>query len=80
MEELYKRSDKYSMLEDNILATSQTVMITAQSSKLATKGQSKQKGGGGGGGVQSKNQKFPSGPVGEKEGTPAVYPSEHLIR
>ena len=44
MEELYKWADKYSMLEDNIRAASQTVMITAQSSKSATKGQSEQKG------------------------------------
>ena len=32
MEELYKRADRYSTLEDNIRATTQTVMIT---SKLA---------------------------------------------
>ena len=44
MEELYRRADKYSTLEDNIRSASQTVMITAQSRKLATKGQSKQKG------------------------------------
>ena len=36
MEELYRRVDKYSTPEDNIRATSQTVMITAQSSKPAT--------------------------------------------
>ena len=30
MEELYKRADRYSMLEDNIRATTQTVMITSQ--------------------------------------------------
>ena len=51
MEELYRRADKYSTLEDNIRAASQTVMITAQSRKPATKGQSEQKG------SQSKNQK-----------------------
>ena len=28
MEELYKQADKYSMLEDNIVATAQTIMIT----------------------------------------------------
>ena len=44
MEELYKRTDKYSTLENNIQAASQTVVITAQSSKPATKGQSEQKG------------------------------------
>ena len=30
MEELYRRADKYLMLEDNISATTQTVMITNQ--------------------------------------------------
>ena len=30
MEELYKRADRYSMLEDNICATTQTVMIISQ--------------------------------------------------
>ena len=38
MEELYRQSDRYSTLEDNIRAASQTVMIIAQSSKMATKG------------------------------------------
>ena len=51
MEELYRQADKYSTLEDNIWTASQTVMITAQSSKPATKDQSEQKG------SQSKNQK-----------------------
>ena len=31
MEELYKRADRYSMLEDNICLVTQTVMITSQS-------------------------------------------------
>ena len=31
MEELYRRADKYSMLEDNIHVATQTVMITNQS-------------------------------------------------
>ena len=30
MEELYKQDDSYSMLEDNIRAATQTVMITSQ--------------------------------------------------
>ena len=30
MEELYRRADKYSMLEDNIIAAAQTVMIINQ--------------------------------------------------
>ena len=51
MEELYRRADKYSTLEDNIRATSQTVMITAQNSKEATKGPPEQKW------SQNKNQK-----------------------
>ena len=50
MEELYRQEDKYLTLEDNIWAASQTVMITAQSGKLATKGQPEPKG--------SKNQKL----------------------
>ena len=39
IEELYRRADKYSTLEDNIRAASQTVMITAQSGKATTKSQ-----------------------------------------
>ena len=49
IEKLYKRANKYSSLEDNIEATSQAVMITAQSSKPATKVQPEPKG--------SRNQK-----------------------
>ena len=44
MEELYRQVDKYSTLEDDIRAASQTVMITAQSIKPTTKGQSEQRG------------------------------------
>ena len=33
MEELYRQANKYSMLEDNILAATQTVMITNQPAK-----------------------------------------------
>ena len=40
MEELYRRADKFSTLEDNIRTASQTVMITTQSGKLAAKGPS----------------------------------------
>ena len=53
MEELYRRADKYSTLEDNIRAASQMVMITAQSGKAATKSEPEQKG------SQSKGQKRP---------------------
>ena len=43
MEDLYRRENKFSTLEDNIRAASQTVMITTQSGKPATKGSSEQK-------------------------------------
>ena len=43
MEELYRQADKFSTLEDNIRAASQTVMITTQSGKPAAKGSSEQK-------------------------------------
>ena len=43
MEELYRRADKFSTLEDNIQAASQTVMITTQSGKSAAEGPSEQK-------------------------------------
>ena len=33
MEELYRRADKYSMLEDNIHAAAQTIMIINQSTE-----------------------------------------------
>ena len=33
MEELYRRVDRYSILEDNIRAVTQTVMITSQSAE-----------------------------------------------
>ena len=41
MEELYRRVDKFSTLEDNIRAASQIVMITTQNNKSASKGPSK---------------------------------------
>ena len=55
MEELYRRADKFSTLEDNIRAASQTVMITTQSGKPATKGPADQKSN------LSKGQKRPEG-------------------
>ena len=55
IEELYRRADKFSTLEDNIRAVSQTVMITAQNSKSVVKGPSEQKSN------QGKNQKRPDG-------------------
>ena len=53
MEELYRRADKFSTLEHNIRATSQTVMITTQSGKPTAKGSSEQKSN------QNKSQKRP---------------------
>ena len=53
MEELYRRVDKYSTLEDNIHAASQMIMITTQSGKPTTKSQPEQKG------RQGKSQKRP---------------------
>ena len=55
MEELYRWVDKFSTLEDNIRAASQTVMITTQSGKPAAKGSSEQKS------SQNKSQKRPDG-------------------
>ena len=55
MQELYRRADKFSKLEDNIWAASQTIMITAQNGKPATKGLSEQKS------SQGKGQKRPDG-------------------
>ena len=44
MEELYRRADKYSTLEDNIRAASQIVIITAQSGKAAIRASLNRKG------------------------------------
>ena len=55
MEELYRRANKFSTLEDNIRAASQTVMITTQSGKPAAKGPSEHKS------RQGKGQKRPDG-------------------
>ena len=51
MEELYRREDRYSTLEDNIRAATQTVMIT---SKLIESNKPGRGGGGGGGGEEEK--------------------------
>ena len=64
MEELYRRADKFSMLEDNIRATSQTIMITAQNKKPAAKGPFQQKR------DQGKNQKHPAGQSEKKRDPP----------
>ena len=68
MEELYRRADKYSTLEDNIWAASQTVMITAQSGKVATKSQPEQKG------SQSKGRKRPQEHSEKKRDPPQFTP------
>ena len=65
MEELYYRADKFSTLEDNIRAASQTVMITAQNNKPATKGPSEQKI------DQGKNQKRPDRQSEKKKDPPS---------
>ena len=64
MEELYRRVDKFSTLEDNIRAASQTFMITTQSGKPTTKGPIDQKSN------QSKGQKSPEGQSEKKKDPP----------
>ena len=68
MEELYRRADKFSTLEHNIRAGSQTVMITTQSGKLATKGSSEQKN------SQNKGQKHPEGQSEKRKEPPQFTP------
>ena len=69
MKELYQRADKYSTLEDNIRAASQTVVITAQSGgKSATKSQPEQKE------SQSKGQKRPQEQSERKRDPPLFTP------
>ena len=64
MEELYRLADKFSTLEENIQAASQTIMITAQNSKPAAKGPYEQKSN------QGKNQKSPDGQFEKKKDPP----------
>ena len=71
LRKLNRRADKYSTLEDNIRAASQTVLITAQSSKPATKGQFEQKG------SQSKNQKGSRDQL-EKKREPSQFTSLNI--
>ena len=68
MEELYWRADKFSTLEDNIRAASQTIMITTQSGKPATKGSSEQKS------SQNKVQKRPKGQFEKRKEPPQFTP------
>ena len=68
MKELYRRADKFSTLEDNIQAASQTVMITTQSGKPAVKGSSKQKSN------HNKGQKSPDGQSDKRKDSPQFTP------
>ena len=68
MEELYRRADKFSTLEDNIRAASQTVMITAQNNKSVAKGPLEQKR------SQGKSQKLPDGQSERKKDPPPPPP------
>ena len=74
MEELYRRADKFSTLEDNIWAASQTIMITAQNNKQAAKGPSEQKLN------QGKSQKLLDGQSErKKDPPPPVHCSQHRL-
>ena len=76
MEELYRRADKYSMLEDNVGVATQTVMITSQLAKgykLSRKKPSESKEG------QSRDRKRSYDQAQKKKkkkkkGAPAVHP------
>ena len=68
MEELYRRADKFSTLEDNIQATSQTIMITTQSGNPTAEGSSEQKG------SQNKGQKRPDGQSEKRKESPQFTP------
>ena len=67
MEELYRRVDKFSTLEDNIRADSQTVMITAYNNKPAAKGPFEQKNNHG------KSQKHPDEQSEKKKDPPSQF-------
>ena len=68
MEELYRWADKFSTLEDNIRAASQTIMITTQSSKPTAKGSFEQKS------SQNKGQKLPDGQSEKRKEPPQFTP------
>ena len=74
MEELYRRADKFSTLEDNIWAASQTVMITAQNNKSTAKGPSEHKR------SQGKSQKLPDGQSEKKKDPPPPLPPVHCFQ
>ena len=78
IEELYQRADKFSTLEDNIWAASQTIMITTQRGKPAAKGLSEQKS------SQGKGQKHPDGQSEKRKDPrhpppPPVHCSQHRL-
>ena len=73
MEELYRRADKFSMLEDNIRVASQTIMITTQSGKPATKGSPEQKS------SQNKGRKCLERAVRKEEGAPPPPPPQFTL-
>ena len=82
MEELYRQDDKSSMLENNVRAVTQTVMITSQSiegHKPSRKKSFESKGG------QNKDQKRSRDPSQKKERALVVHPPppppppEHLV-
>ena len=77
MEELYKWADRYSMLEDNIYAATQTVMITnqpAEGNKTHGKQPSKSKEG------QNRDRKQSRDKSKKKKRAPTIYPPERLLR
>ena len=75
MEELYRQADKYSMLEDNVRAATQTIMITSQPaeeiSRLERSHPSLKKG-------KVENERDPVISHKKRE-SPAIYPPEHLV-
>ena len=73
MEELYRRADKFSTLEDNIWVASQTVMITTKSNKLTAKGPSEPKS------SQNKGQKRPDGQAEKRKEPPPPQFTPHNI-
>ena len=76
MEELYRRADKFSTLEDNVRDASQTIMITTQSGKPATKGSSEHKC------SQGKGPKRPDGQSEKRKDPPPpppVHCSQHRL-
>ena len=77
MEELYKRADRYSTLEDNICAATQIVMIISkptESNKSMRKKSFESKEG------QSKNRKQSRDQSQKKREPQQCNPPEHLIR